>query len=157
MLSGVQATASSRSSPAGVAAALLDLWQHLMRGGSGEFFAILEELDLSLTQLKTLEALSACPSELSVKELSGRLGFSLPSASRTVDALLRRGWLERREDERDRRVRRVRLTEPGREVVRRLDGARLQSLERFTAGLDDEQRARLADALSRLTLDRPPA
>ena len=121
-----------------------------MRAGSGEFFAIIEENDLSLTQLKTLGFLSSSDIELSVKELSEGLGYSLPSASRTVEALLRRGWLERREDDHDRRVKRVRVTQAGHDLVRRIDGARLNSLERFTARLDDEQRAHLADALGDL-------
>ncbi len=126
-----------------------------MRGGSGEFFAIIEELDLSLTQIKTLGCLSGSDDDLSVKELSEHLGYSLPSASRTVEALLRRGWLERREDEHDRRVKRVRVTQAGRDVVRRIDGARLNSLERFTARLDDDQRTHLAEALRRIPLDGP--
>ena len=86
-----------------------------MKGSSGAFVGLLEELDLSITQIKTLDAVNGCASELSVKELSERLGMSLPSASRTVEALLQRGWLERREDEHDRRVKRIRATDAGRE------------------------------------------
>lgn len=152
----MHATESVRAKEsAALAADLQALWQHLMRGGSSEFFAIIEEFDLSLTQIKTLGCLSGSDVELSVKELSERLGYSLPSASRTVDALLRRGWLERREDEHDRRVKRVRVTQEGRDLVQRIDGARLNSLERFTARLDDDQRTHLADALRRIPLDGP--
>ena len=59
-------------------------------------YAIFEELDLTLTQVKALTALSA--DELTVKDLAERLGLSLPGASRAVDALVERGLLGRRED-----------------------------------------------------------
>jgi DNA-binding MarR family transcriptional regulator len=126
------------------------MWHHLMRGNAGEIYAIVEELDLSITQMKTLHALSDCGCEVSVKELADRLGMSLPGASRTVDALLRRGWLERREDERDRRMKRVGITAAGRAVVQRIDNARLLGIEQYTASLTPEQRARLASALADL-------
>ncbi len=105
---------------------------------------MLEELDLGITQIKTLDVVSGCDSELSVKELSEHLGLSLPSASRTVEALLQRGWLERREDEHDRRVKRIRVTPGGRDVVARVNGVRLQGLERFAASLEPAQRAELS-------------
>ena len=87
---------------------------------------------------------------MSVKELADRLGMSLPGASRTVDGLLRRGWLERREDPHDRRMKRVGITADGREVVERIETARLAGLEDYAASLTPEQRARLSSALSDL-------
>jgi len=81
-----------------LAAELLELWHHLMRGSSQQMYALIAELDVSITQMKTLHVLVDRGSEVSVKELSDRLGLSLPGASRMVDGLLRRGWLERRED-----------------------------------------------------------
>ena len=74
-----------------------------------------------MTQMKTLGMLDDCVEEVSVKELSERLGLSLPATSRTVDGLLRRGLLSRREDTEDRRIKRVRLTDDGRDVVDRID------------------------------------
>jgi DNA-binding MarR family transcriptional regulator len=126
------------------------MWHHLMRGNAGEIYAIVEELDLTITQMKGLHALSDCGCEVSVKDLADRLGMSLPGASRTVDTLLRRGWLERREDEHDRRMKRVGITDAGREVVRRIDNARFVGLEQYTASLTPEQRSRLAGALANL-------
>ncbi|MEA2255476.1 MAG: hypothetical protein QOG35_1521 [Solirubrobacteraceae bacterium] len=121
-----------------------------MRGNSACLYAVLDELDVSITQMKALHALSDCGREISVKDLSDRLGLSLPGASRTVDALLRRGWLERREDEHDRRMKRVGITAAGLDVVRRIEEARLVGLEQYTAQLTPEQRSRLAAALADL-------
>ena len=90
-------TASTQVSPKELAGELLELWHHLMRGSSQHLYALIGELDISITQMKTLHALDDCADEVSVKELADRLGLSLPGASRMVDGLLRRGWLERRE------------------------------------------------------------
>lgn len=133
-----------------LAAELLGLWSHLMRGSSQQLFVVLGELDLSMTQMKTLSMLDDCLQEVSVKELSERLALSLPATSRTVDGLLRRGLLSRHEDAEDRRIKRVRLTDDGHAVVRRLVTARLQGLEAYAATLSDDQRASLMAALADL-------
>jgi DNA-binding MarR family transcriptional regulator len=121
-----------------------------MRGGTQQMFAILGELELTLTQMKTLGMLNECVHEVSVKELSERLGLSLPATSRTVDGLLRRGFLSRTEDTEDRRIKRLRLTDAGRDIVERLASARLQGLEAYAASLSDDQRAALMAALADL-------
>lgn len=126
------------------------LWAHLMRGDPGRLYGLLEDLELSMTQMKTLHHLDACVEQLSVKDLSERMGLSLPAASRTIDGLLHRGWVERREDEHDRRMKRVGITDDGREVVRAIARARLAGLQRFAETLTDEQRDRLAAALADL-------
>jgi DNA-binding MarR family transcriptional regulator len=145
----VQAT-DAHTSSSELAAELLALWHHLMRGQSRTMFALLDELDLAVSHIKALQVLADCGCELSVKDLSEELGLSLPGASRTVDSLLRRGYLERREDEQDRRMKRIGITEAGREVARRIVGARLEGLEQFTDSLTPEQRTRLMAALADL-------
>jgi len=141
---------ATQVSPKQLAAELLALWHHLMRGSSQHLYALIAELDISITQMKTLHVLAEGGSELSVKELADRLGLSLPGASRIVYALLRRGWLERREDLHDRRMKRVGITADGREVVDRIETARLAGLEGYAASLTPEQRNRLSSALSDL-------
>src|SRR3954466_12654557 len=93
---------------------------HLMKGQSKTMFALLDELDLSMSHVKTLGVLADCGCELSVKEVSEQLGLSLPGGSRTIAALLRRGYLERREDDHDRRMKRIGITPAGRDVARRI-------------------------------------
>ena len=133
-----------------LAAELLELWHHLMRGSTEQLYALIGELDLSITQMKTLHALDDCVDEVSVKELADRLGLSLPGASRMVDGLLRRGWIERREDPADRRMKRVGITADGRKVIDRIETARLAGLEDYATSLTPEQRATLSSALSNL-------
>jgi DNA-binding MarR family transcriptional regulator len=115
-----------------------------------DFYALVEELDLSLTQLKALHVLDLAAEETSVKELGEALGLSLPAASRTVDGLLRRGYLARREDANDRRIKRVELTPVGRDAVERLNRARLAGLETFASSLSGAERDRLSEAMASL-------
>jgi DNA-binding MarR family transcriptional regulator len=151
ILAYVQATdASTQATAQDLAGELLALWHHLMKGQSKTMFAILDELDLSMSHVKALGVLADCGCELSVKEVSEELGLSVPGASRTVDSLMRRGYLERREDDADRRMKRIGITPAGRDVARRIVEARLEGLEQFTSSLTPEQRTRLMAALSDL-------
>jgi DNA-binding MarR family transcriptional regulator len=147
----VQATgAETQVGAQQLASELLALWHHLMKGQSKTMFALLDDLDLSMSHVKALGVLSDCGCELSVKEVSEEIGLSLPGASRTVDALLKRGYLERHEDLQDRRMKRIGVTPAGRDVARRIVEARLEGLEQFTSSLTPEQRSRLMAALSDL-------
>jgi DNA-binding MarR family transcriptional regulator len=128
-----------------LAAQMLALWRAVMTTSSVGAYAIFEELDLTLTQVKALCALSEA--ELTVKELAERLGLSLPGTSRAVDALVERALLDRRVDPADRRMKRLCATAAGRRALERLDEARLAGLEQFTATLPNDLRARLSDAL----------
>jgi DNA-binding MarR family transcriptional regulator len=141
---------SKEVSPKQLAGELLGFWHFLMKGGAPALYRLLDELDLNMTQIKTMHALAGCEREVPVKELGDRLGMSLPTTSRTVDSLLRRGFLERREDEHDRRVKQVVLTPAGRDAVERIDTVRLISLEDYTATLSPEQRSALFAALASL-------
>ena len=133
-----------------LASELLALWHHLMKCQSKTMFALLDELDLSMSHVKALQVLADSGCELSVKAVSEELALSLPGASRTIDALLRRGYLERREDDQDRRMKRIGITDAGRDVARRIIEARLEGLEQFTSSLTSEQRTILMAALSDL-------
>jgi DNA-binding MarR family transcriptional regulator len=144
----MQAPIAPAQSPATeLAADLLALWRHVIGTGSGDpgAYAIFEELDLTLTQVKALCALAA--RELTVKELAERLGLSLPGASRAVDALVARDLLHRREDPDDRRQKRLTSSDAGREALRRLDEARLAGIAAFASTLPAGQCKRLSGAL----------
>jgi DNA-binding MarR family transcriptional regulator len=148
-------SASTEATPAAVAAELMDLWRQILAGSTRSLYALLAELDLSITQLKLLHILVESPRQTSVKELAAELSMSLPNASRTIDGLLQRGLLERREDEHDRRIRRVAPTPAARELIDRVDTARLHGLEAWAARLTEVQRRTLLDALSSLPKERP--
>ena len=60
-----------------------------------------------------MHQLEDAPRALTLKELAERIALSLPAASRTIDDLVRRGFVERHEDEDDRRMKRVSVTDRG--------------------------------------------
>lgn len=152
--SDASAEATEAATPAVLAAELMDLWRTILKGSTRDLYKLLAEVDLSMTQLKLLHVLVECETEISVKELAEQLAMSLPNASRTVDHLLQRGLVERREDEHDRRVKRVRVSDQARVLIDRVDTARLQGLECWAADLSPVQRAKLLDALSDLPKER---
>jgi DNA-binding MarR family transcriptional regulator len=151
----MQATASSavETSPA-LAEDLYALVVYLHKACNADLFEAMGVLELTITQIKLLHQLEVCERELTLKEAAERVPLSLAAASRTVDDLVRRGFVQRHEDTEDRRMKRITLTEDGRSVIRRLNEARLNGLEQFTQTLNDDERRTLAHALEKL-LARP--
>jgi DNA-binding MarR family transcriptional regulator len=123
---------------------------YLLKSSTPDVFRAMGELELSMTQCKLLWVLEDADEELALKELGDRLGLSLPATSRAIDGLHQRGYVERRENERDRRMKGVRINEAGRDVLRRLGELRLARLEQFAATMSEAERRRLAAALSPL-------
>jgi DNA-binding MarR family transcriptional regulator len=152
--SSAGAEASELEQTAALAAAMLGLWRQLLAGSTRDLYRLLAEVDLSMTQLKMLHVLVECEKQGSVKDLAEELSMSLPNASRTIDGLLQRGLVERREDEHDRRVKRVGATPAARELIDRVDTARLQNIEVWAADLSPVQRETLLHALSILPKER---
>ncbi len=147
-----RAAPDAAGAPAELAEQLLALWRTVIAPRGVSTYAIFEELDLTLTQVKALSAL-APDAELTVKDLAERLGLSLPGASRAADALVERGLLGRRECPTDRRMRHLTCTAAGRDALQRLDEARLAGLQQFSATLPAAQRRRLSGALAPILAD----
>ena len=159
ILACVQATNVREQGVSGAGAALAqdslaaDLYAvvvFLHKNCNADLFEAVGTLELTLTQIKLLHHLERAEPALTLKEAADLVVISLPAMSRTVDDLVRRGFVERHEDSQDRRMKRVSPTEAGRAVSRRLNAARLSGLEQFTQNLSDDERAALAAALSQL-------
>jgi DNA-binding MarR family transcriptional regulator len=145
----MQATAAEEQvSAQALAEDLFALLVFVLKSSGQDMFRAMGELELSVTQWKLLHVLDGADDDHSLKALGEHLGLSLPAMSRAVDGLHQRELVERQEDEHDRRMKRVRIAEPGRELVRRLAQTRLQFLEQFSATLSEPQRRRLAGALA---------
>jgi DNA-binding MarR family transcriptional regulator len=112
--------------------------------------AVMAGFDLTFSQLRMLWILDNSGSDLAVNELAETVSLSLPAAGRAVDGMVRLGLLTRREDEADRRIKRIGLAEPGREALEKIGRARGRSADRFVEALNDAERATLADALAAL-------
>jgi DNA-binding MarR family transcriptional regulator len=121
---------------------------------NADLFEAMGVLELTITQIKILHQLEGGGPELTLKQVAERVPLSLPAVSRTVDDLVRRGMVHRHEDNEDRRMKRVSLSDEGRSVIRRLNAAQMSGIEQFTTDLKDGERDLLARALSEL-LQRP--
>ena len=146
--------------PPTLASDLYALIVFLHKNCNADLFEAVGALELSLTQIKLLHHLEDQPRELTLKEAAEVVHVSMPAASRMVDDLVRRGFAQRREDDDDRRMKRVCLTDGGRTVIRRLNAARLSGLEQFVNNLTTtEQRIARASARSSCSSARtsPPA
>jgi DNA-binding MarR family transcriptional regulator len=121
-----------------------------MRTAQTEVFQIVGELELSMTQLKILHILDGSEQELTPSELAQFVGLSPAATGRAVDTMARAGLVSRRDDEQDRRVKRLALTDEGLAAVSRITEARIAGLARVVSDLDADQRAALSAALAPL-------
>ena len=143
--------ARTSSAPADVARDLYAMFFTLNQRVSRDLFQMLADMGLSITQFKMLHLLAReRDDELSVKALGDQFGLSLAAASRAVDGLHQRGYVERVECPADRRVKRVHLTDAGRSAIRELHATNISLLAEFTATLDESQRRALSDAIAPL-------
>ena len=129
---------------------LYGLLKFLLHGHGGEYVRAVGELELSLTQLRALHVLVYNEDQLSLKELTDRLGLSLPTVSRSIDGLVQRGLVTRAEDAEDRRMKQVRATAEAPELLERLTELRLAGIESFVATLSARERSKLAAGLAPL-------
>jgi DNA-binding MarR family transcriptional regulator len=106
-----------------------------------------DDLGLSLSQIKCLQLLDDADRPLSLKAIGDRLGLSLPAASRAVDGLVKRHFVTRQEDPLDRRRKRVLVTEKGRRTFEELMALRVAGLRDFLERLAPGEREALADGL----------
>lgn len=139
------------ASPEAVARDLYTTLFALNQRASRDLTQLLADKGLSITQFKMLHLLLRQSSdELSVKAIADHFHLSLPAASRAVDALHQRGYVDRNECLTDRRMKRVRLTDPGREAIRELHATNIALLTEFTTTLTERERRNLSSALAPL-------
>ena len=153
----MQATAAgTKTSSTQVAEGLYAVLHYLMKSSGRDVFQAMADADLTLTTYKALHALAERErgDDVCVKHVAEDLVLSMAAASRIVDGLHQRGYVERREDEQDRRMKRVRITAAGRAAMARINATRLAAGEQFAASLSESERKRLAAALAPL-LERP--
>ncbi|HXE12957.1 MAG TPA: MarR family transcriptional regulator [Bryobacteraceae bacterium] len=87
---------------------------------------------------------------LPVNTIGQKVRLTSGSISVAVDRLEQRGLVERRSDERDRRVRIVQLTAAGRKLIECAFATHAEAMEAATAGLSGEERGQLIRLLRKL-------
>jgi DNA-binding MarR family transcriptional regulator len=126
--------------------------RHIFIFSGGEHLRKIEESGLTLTQCKTLLLLAGPEGDepYAGRDIAERLQISLPSVSRAVDELVRSRLVSRVEDSEDRRVRRLSITDKGRQLAGEIVAARLADMEAFAASLTPAQRRKLDAALEEM-------
>lgn len=117
-----------------------------------------EEHGLSMSAYDVLLRLARAPGRsLRMSELAERVMVSPSGLTRTVDRLVAKDLVERDRTESDARVMLARLTEHGRQVLRRAARTHLRGIrQHFTGRLNDRQLRSIATALETITGPHEP-
>ena len=115
-----------------------------------DFKRFMNATGLSFSQISILMRL-VHGGNAGVSEIGGQLGVTNAAASQAVDRLVQLGLIERTEDPKDRRAKRLALTQKGRALVEKGVRARSQWIESLTDALTPEQQNVIVSALTLLT------
>ncbi|WP_449062330.1 MarR family winged helix-turn-helix transcriptional regulator [Planomonospora algeriensis] len=118
---------------------LLDLLASMQRDLMPSLLRMHERDDLRMLDGVMLQVLDRGGAP-TVKESAALVGRSVSRTSRIVDGLVRRGLAERYEDEADRRVRRIRISQEGAAVLERIRSLRVDAQMALWNQFTEEER-----------------
>ncbi|HBI03755.1 MAG TPA: MarR family transcriptional regulator [Paenibacillaceae bacterium] len=98
----------------------------------------LKELEITPEQWAVLYRISE-KDAINQKDIASRSGKDQPTTTRILDALYKKGFIEKKMCKTDRRSFLVFLTESGREVVKKAAPIELKTLEQVAQGIEPEQ------------------
>lgn len=134
---------SSSAGPARLAEVIDEFLTAIRKGTETSAFDVFTEMDLTLTQLRTVFLLAEADADLSINEIADRVHTSVATAGRTVDRLTRLELVDRREDPEDRRSKLVSLTSEG----KKLTDIQIEGVRRRIRSFSDALPADVADRL----------
>lgn len=91
----------------------------IMRARGNAFRKVAGRQGITLPQFFLLKMVKS-HDEMTVTQVSQAMMVAVPTASRMIDNLCEKGWLERRKDPENRRLTRVRLTRRGHNILREM-------------------------------------
>ncbi|MDR7085963.1 DNA-binding MarR family transcriptional regulator [Aeromicrobium panaciterrae] len=107
----------------------------------------LVELELSISQAKTVFVLAQAVGPLPIHQIAEQIRLSVAATGRNIDQLVKMGLVERKEDENDRRVKLVTITKAGHDVADQHLEARRTALRAMVSRLSSAEADQLHDAL----------
>ncbi|MEO9326661.1 MarR family winged helix-turn-helix transcriptional regulator [Gordonia aurantiaca] len=128
-------------------AALEAFLDRLLELGRPETMESLAATDITFSQLRVLCTLGCHDGPMPVNAIAEQVQLSLAAAGRTVDKLVCGGFVDRREDPDDRRIKRISITEQGTRYLETHLALQHETVRRFVAGLPADLRDNLRDAL----------
>lgn len=108
------------------------------------------DLNITLPQLKVLGLLLSQGHAVSGRELAGLLGVGPSAVTPLVDRLVDHGYVRREEDQHDRRVTRLLVTDAGVELLRRMMAGRREIMADLLRQLDADELSTVNRALDLL-------
>jgi DNA-binding MarR family transcriptional regulator len=124
----------------------------LISGAQSGMIKTIVDTELSFTQFQTLLVLHCSGAALPIHRLAELLGLSVAAAGRGVDKLVHLGFVDRREDEHDRRIKRVSLNVSGQKLVADQFAIVHDRNREFVTRLPDELRCQLSQTLGQILL-----
>jgi DNA-binding MarR family transcriptional regulator len=138
-------------SPSDSLSEALHTWTRtFMRQSMTRFSRYARDSGISMQQLGVLIYLQRT-GHCGISKIGSDLGVSNAAASQMIERLLQQGFLQRKEDPNDRRVRNVLLTEKGRQLVDESIQIRHGWLDELAQWLTPGQQADIITALDLLT------
>ena len=113
------------------------------------FMLYSKENNLSMSQIGTLFHLHG-KGTMGVTDVGEHLGITSPAASQLIERLVQQNLIERTEDPNDRRVRQLKLTEMGQDVLRKGIHARQSWMIKLAAALSPVEQEQVIHVLNLL-------
>lgn len=107
--------------------------------------------DCTFAQCHTITEVAVC-GKLSLNELAARLKMDKSLMSRTVDELVKKGYLKREQDPDDRRYVIIQLTEQGEHLHAGIEVQARQKFAELLSSIPEEQRIQVIKGLEALNL-----
>ena len=107
------------------------------------------EIDLTVSQCMVLKNL-AQNDNCKMSDLSSALFVTLANMTSMADRMERDGYLKRVADPEDRRIVRIKMTPKGKNVVKKMQEQRLQSLTSALSRITDEEKEKLLKIMSKI-------
>ena len=132
-------------------ASLHEWTEVFMRRSMHDLVKFSKNSGVSMPQLSTLMHLYHHQDGCGVSDIGSHLGVTNAAASQMIDRLVQQGLLERSEDPKDRRGKRLQVSPKGRQLIEAGIEARRRWMEELTTELDAEQQQLISHALVLLT------
>jgi DNA-binding MarR family transcriptional regulator len=142
----MQVFATDTAGSSRLATELGALVTYIHRRCAADMLEIVGSLELSISQVKALHLLDLVGPR-TLGELAGQIHLSPAATGRAIEDMHRMGLVERTEDAVDRRVRRVRITTGGTELLARIAESRMAVLKELVGTLDEVDQSALSAAL----------
>ncbi len=141
--------AAAAASLAGVGDLVGDLMGLVHRRSAGGTLALMNQAGLTMAQMVALYVLDFKGAQ-SVSTIASFLNLSPAATSHLVDRLVTAGFVERTEDQEDRRQKRIAITSSGRNLAARVHQERAREFESALALVAPELQRQFANALGRV-------